>query len=171
MPRTAVTPPPAGGAVMSTSLTGYRHEGLGDPVPGPEARYECTQAISLAFVTVVQFPPPRQRAVLILRDVLGYRAADVAEYLGREPVTRFQVAVFAQAPRYRLIATRANGQPAFGVYLLDARTCTCAWHATGLMVLTLAAGRINALTRFDNSVLTRFAAVDLPGAAPAGGAA
>lgn len=75
------------------------------------------------------------------------------EYLGCEAVTRFQAAVFAQAPRYRLVATRANGQPAFGVYLLDA--CTSAWHATGLMVLTLAAGRITALTRFGNSILAR----------------
>jgi RNA polymerase sigma-70 factor, ECF subfamily len=56
-------------------------EGLGDPAPGPEARYESTQAISLAFMTAVQLLPSRQRAVLILRDVLGYRAADVAEFL------------------------------------------------------------------------------------------
>jgi hypothetical protein len=76
------------------------------------------------------------------------------EYLGREAVTRFQAAVFAQAPGYRLVATRANGQPAFGVYLLDPHTH--AWHSTGLMVLTLAADRITALTRFDNSVLTSF---------------
>jgi RNA polymerase sigma-70 factor (ECF subfamily) len=76
------------------------------------------------------------------------------EYLGREAVTRFQAAVFAQAPSYRLVATRANGQPAFGVYLLDSHTST--WHATGLMVLTLATDRITALTRFDNSILARF---------------
>jgi DNA-directed RNA polymerase specialized sigma24 family protein len=43
---------------------------------GAEARYEGKEAISLAFVTAVQLLPPRQRAVLILRDVLGYRAAD-----------------------------------------------------------------------------------------------
>ena len=50
--------------------------------PGPEARYEQAEAISLAFVTALQVLPPRQVAVLILRDVLGYRAAEVADMLG-----------------------------------------------------------------------------------------
>jgi RNA polymerase sigma-70 factor (ECF subfamily) len=48
---------------------------------GPEARYEQTESISLAFVTALQVLPPRQLAVLILRDVLGYQASEVADML------------------------------------------------------------------------------------------
>jgi RNA polymerase sigma-70 factor (TIGR02960 family) len=56
-------------------------EGAIDMPLGPEARYEQTEAISLAFVTALQVVPPRQLAVLILRDVLGYHANEVADML------------------------------------------------------------------------------------------
>jgi RNA polymerase sigma-70 factor (TIGR02960 family) len=49
---------------------------------GPEARYEQTQSISLAFVTALQVLPPRQLAALVLRDVLGFQASEVADMLG-----------------------------------------------------------------------------------------
>ena len=49
--------------------------------PGPEARYEQKEAISLAFVTALQILPARQRAALILREVLGYHASEVADML------------------------------------------------------------------------------------------
>ncbi|MFI7455422.1 sigma-70 family RNA polymerase sigma factor [Nonomuraea sp. NPDC049714] len=56
-------------------------EGAIDVPLGPEARYEQTESISLAFVTALQILPARQRAVLILRDVLGYHAHEVADML------------------------------------------------------------------------------------------
>jgi RNA polymerase sigma-70 factor (TIGR02960 family) len=208
-------------------------EGIPAHGPGPEARYQASEAVSLAFITAVQLLPARQRAVLILRDVLGYSTREVAEmldtteqatasalkraratlrqelgqsgdtppppapnspaeqelvaaftraytagdvpavvalltddvqlsmppwpfqYRGRELAAQFhQMVTFRDRRTYRLIPTRANGQPAFGVYTKDPHARVL--HANGLMVLTLASGHISALTRFDNSVLPNF---------------
>jgi RNA polymerase sigma-70 factor, ECF subfamily len=62
-------------------------EGVAEDAPGPDARYETREAIELAFIVGLQHLPPQQRAVLVLRDVLGYRAAETAELLKTSPAS------------------------------------------------------------------------------------
>jgi RNA polymerase sigma-70 factor (TIGR02960 family) len=87
-PRTdyqwTVTPPEPTRLGEATWLEPYPDsdlEGVADSAAGPEARYELRESIALAFVTGLQHLPARQRAVLVLRDVLGLRAAEAAEML------------------------------------------------------------------------------------------
>ena len=203
-----------------------------DQAPGPETRYETTEAISLAFITALQLLPPRQRAVLVLRDVLGYRAGEVARMLdatqesvqsalkraratvdsyladsGSRPARRsdttaerqlvaqltdaleradlqalvgllaedvrvsmppamleyrgidlarqfFAAATLRPGRSYRVVPTRANGQPAFGLYMADPHTGV--YRAYGLHVVTIADDRITAVSGFHASVMPRF---------------
>jgi RNA polymerase sigma-70 factor (TIGR02960 family) len=208
-------------------------EGLPDTSAGPAARYETKEAVALAFVTALQHLPPRQRAALVLRDVLGFRAAEVADMLDtsqaavkgalqrarrtlearlpsgdgehvplphssreRELVGRFadavesadvggmvalltEDAVVTMPPQpfeyqgrpaiamllrdrarlrgvpLRLVATRANGQPAFGVYVPSPQAAIA--RPYGLFVLTLERDQISAITWFaDCSVFPHF---------------
>ncbi|GAA4640659.1 sigma-70 family RNA polymerase sigma factor [Actinoallomurus vinaceus] len=204
---------------------------ISDSPLGPESHYDKTESISLAFVTALQALPPRQVAVLILRDVLGFHAREVAEMLdttvdtvngalkrarvglqryrgivanrepappagsssedsvtarfvqafesndidalvalltddvfismpplpfeydGRAAVSGFWSTMFDMGRQVNLIATRANGQPAFGTYL---HTPNGVRDGTGLIVLTLSGDRICAMTRFDSSALPWF---------------
>lgn len=85
-------------------------EGIADRAPGPEARYEATEAISLAFVTALQLLPPRQRAAIILRDVLGFPASEAARILdtSQESVTSALKRARAALERHQ----RSSRQPA-----------------------------------------------------------
>lgn len=198
---------------------------------GPETRYDHLESISLAFVRALQQLPPRHRAALILRDVLGLPIYEVAQILDsteqsvasklerarvrmqsrlpdratQEPpplpgsavenelVARFTnafesgdvdgiVALLSDDVRFamppiprewrerdgaapflaavcqghtpRLIATRANGQPAFGIYAPDSSGRVL--HAIGMLVVTLVGNRICEIIRFDTSVLRYF---------------
>jgi len=78
------------------------------------------------------------------------------EYEGRDLVTRFFELLLVASRRYSLVPTRANGQPAFGAYVLGPAGIR---QATGLFAVTLAGDRIRAMTRFES---TEFAWFGLP---------
>jgi len=207
-------------------------EGIPDRAPGPDARYETKEAIALAFIVGLQHLPPQQRAVLVLRDVLGFRADEAAamlettahsvnsllrraraafesrlpsagheraplphsrverdvvgrfadaveagdidgmvalltddawvtmppepyEYQGHVAITEFLAGREVSRGRLRLVATRANAQPAFGCYLPAPGTEIARPYA--MFVVTLAGARIAAITWFaGNTVFPHF---------------
>ena len=57
-------------------------EGIADTAPGPDARYQASEAVELAFIAGLQRMPPGQAAALVLRDVLGFATHEVASMLG-----------------------------------------------------------------------------------------
>jgi RNA polymerase sigma-70 factor, ECF subfamily len=78
---------PAQPIIESVWVEPYPDErlGLNDALAGPEARYEQRESVELAFIAALQHLPARQRAVLIMRDVLGFSAREAAEALDTTP--------------------------------------------------------------------------------------
>jgi RNA polymerase sigma-70 factor (ECF subfamily) len=94
-PHAALGPP----LVESTWIEPYPDAdlGLADAFAGPEARYEAREAVELAFIAALQHLPARQRAVLILRDVLGFSGAEVAAALDTTPASVYSLLQRAHA--------------------------------------------------------------------------
>jgi RNA polymerase sigma factor (sigma-70 family) len=117
-----------------------------EPYPGisPEAQCLARESIELAFVAALQHLSAIQRAALILREVLGFSAAEVAELLLRGPLQS----------RWRFLPTTANDQLAFGTYRRD--EAAGAYVPGGLDVLTLLDGSVTEIVAFLTADLTRF---------------
>jgi RNA polymerase sigma-70 factor, ECF subfamily len=86
----------------------FNLEGIADGAAGPDARYEMREAVQLAFVAAIQQLPPRQRAVLLLCDVMGWSADEVARLLGGS-ATSVNSAI--QRARATLAKRYPDGQP------------------------------------------------------------
>jgi RNA polymerase sigma-70 factor (ECF subfamily) len=114
-------------------------EGAFAQLPGPEARYEQTEAISLAFVTALQLLTPRQVAVLLLRDVLGFHASEVADMLdvSIESVNSALKRARASLQRRQQAAAGQQPPPAAGSPAEDAIVATFAraWESADVDAL------------------------------------
>jgi RNA polymerase sigma-70 factor (ECF subfamily) len=81
----AMNPSRTGRAPEPSWLEPYPDSALPDPAPGPEARYEQREAIQLSFIVALQQLPAKQRAALVLRDVLGFHTDEAASILETTP--------------------------------------------------------------------------------------
>jgi RNA polymerase sigma-70 factor (ECF subfamily) len=114
-------------------------EGVADVPLGPEARYEQTESVSLAFVTALQVLPPRQLAVLILRDVLVFTASEVADMMGSTAESVNSALKRARAGLQRRLPPTAGHEPppAVGAPAEDAIVAKFvrAWESADLAAL------------------------------------
>jgi RNA polymerase sigma-70 factor (ECF subfamily) len=140
-PAPALSPPPSNAPdVEVTALTPYPDAWLAE-LPGsddPAVSYEVGESVQLAFLTVVQLLPPRQRAVLLLRDVLGFSAADTAQMLQSSQPS---VTSALQRARATLETHRSSGRlrlassPGAGAERALAGRFTAAWRAGDIPAL------------------------------------
>ena len=86
-------------------------EDLPDSMPGPGARYDTREAIELAFVVALQQLSPRERAAVVLKDVLGFRADETAEFLDATPASVNSALQRARDKLDRLSRDRPGGDP------------------------------------------------------------
>jgi RNA polymerase sigma-70 factor (ECF subfamily) len=129
-----------------------RQPASGEREPPPAPASPAEQALVAKFVRAYESADVGALVDLLTDDVHVSMPPIALEYQGREVVADF-CARLLRARTFDLVATRANGQPAFAAYL---RVPTGQRHGTGLLVLTLSEGRISAFTRFESSVLPWF---------------
>src|SRR5262249_17142217 len=119
-----------------------------EPAPAPGSQAE--QAIVEQLTTAYETGDVNALVSLLSDDVTIASPLADGQYVGTAVARRlFETVVFPPGRTYRLIPTRANGQPAFGVYVRD--PATGVFHVNGMLVLTLAGDRVRVMTRFDNT--------------------
>jgi hypothetical protein len=144
--RTRCWPP---GRTSAPSRNG-RHCGA-EPPPPP--RSDAERALIGKLTSAYTKADLDSLIALLADDVRLSMPPHPFEYRGRV-VAAQGLGLFAHGHRYRLIETRANGQPAFAVYRADPHAGIL--HASGLLVITLAGPRVSAMTLFTPDTLARF---------------